>query len=73
MPLDWTEANLCDPSLAGVEGRFYVGQMVRYVPAGWQGFIHGRPIDGGPWGDQLEACRAVEEAWCRGVPKNARQ
>jgi len=38
MPLDWTEANLCDPALAGFEGRFYVGQVVRYdVPAGWRG------------------------------------
>ncbi len=66
MPLEWTEANLCDPALAGFERRFYVGQVVRYdVAAGWRGFIHGRPIDGGPWADHLEACQAVERAWGR--------
>jgi len=62
--LDWTE--VCDPALAGFEGRFYVGQVVRYdVPAGWRGFIHGRPIGGGPWTDHIEACQAVERAWGR--------
>lgn len=62
--VEWTAATLCDPSLAGYEGAFYVGLVVRYdVPEGWQGFIHGRPIDGGPWADHFAACRAVERAW----------
>lgn len=67
--LQWTDANLCDPSLAGYEGAFYAGQVVRYdVPAGWQGFVHGRPIGGGPWISSTEACIAVEGAWSGSRP-----
>lgn len=64
MALAWTEANLSDPSLAGYEGAFDVGQVVHYdVLAGWRGFVHGRPIEGGPWPTSGEACGAVELAW----------
>lgn len=56
--MDWSEASLSDPSLAGHEDQYYVGQVVRYdIPQDGRAFITATPSAVGRGGGVLPAKR----------------
>lgn len=62
--ITWRTFELTGQSDTAMDGGFLVGQVVRYDrPEGWQGFVHGVRIDGGPWQEPAGARSAVEAAW----------
>lgn len=64
MTLSWSRANSAYADEDAYDGGFLVGSVVHYdVPEGWQGFIRGVRVQGGPWEGIDGAKAAVERAW----------